>query len=132
MERKRDARSKAKGGEGIRAEAQSGKTQARKSRTPAPPPRHLRFLHLVIDIVRNPEPEDDLGQWDIKQARIMYDRTAKPQVVRETLLHEVLHVVLEHGNVDDVLHEDIIRAMSPLLLHMLRANPSLVRYLTAD
>lgn len=89
-------------------------------------------MHLVIDIMRNPESEEDLGQWDIKQARIVYDGSAKPQVVRETLLHEALHVVLEHGNIDDSQHEFIIRAMSPLLLHMLRANPSLVRYLTSD
>ena len=88
-------------------------------------------MHLAIDIKPHPYPSDDLGQWDIKQASILYDASAKPEVVRETLLHEVLHVVLEHGSVDSALHEDIIRSMSPMLLHMLRANPGLVRYLCA-
>lgn len=62
----------------------------------------------------------------------MYDASAKPEVIRETLLHEVLHVVLEHTGVENYLHEEIIASMSPLLLHMLRANPQFLRYLCAD
>ena len=129
MERRRDAGRKGKVSSGVRS-----KNQATKGGSRTPPPRRLRFLHLDIEIKKHPSPEEseELGQWDIKQAQIMYDSSAKPEVVRETMLHETLHVVLEHTSIDNYLHEDIISAMSPLLLHMLRSNPVLVRYLCAD
>ena len=129
VERSRNARSKGQSPSRVRSTNQAART---KARTPAP--RNLRFLHLGIEIVQHPEPEqsEELGQWDIRQARIMYDASAKPEVIRETLLHEVLHVVLEHTGVDNYLHEEIIASMSPLLLHILRANPRLVRYLCGD
>ena len=129
VERSHNPRSKGKSPSRVRSANQTAKT---KARTPAP--RNLRFLHLGIEIVQHPEPEqsEELGQWDIRHARIMYDASAKPEVTRETLLHEALHVVLEHTGVENYLHEEIIASMSPLLLHILRANPQFVRYLCAD
>lgn len=132
MERRSNSRRKGKAASGVRSTAKKGNAKAKASRTS--PPRNLRFLHLVIDIQKHPEPElsEELGQWDIRPARIMYDASANPNVIRETLLHESLHAVLEHTSVANAMHEEIISAMSPLLLHMLRANPALVRYLCAD
>lgn len=54
---------------------------------------------------------------------------------KETLLHEILHAAWERafpGAADswDAYEERFIRDMSPVLLGILRDNPTLVRYLT--
>lgn len=72
---------------------------------------------------------DNLGEWDIRSATIRYDSTAHPAVQQETILHEMLHVICEHTDLDPEQHENIIRAVSPLLLHLLSNNPKLVGFL---
>lgn len=126
MERKRDAGRKGKSAGGVR-----GKNQGAKGRAPASPPRNLNFLHLKVLVSGEIRYSDDLGNWDIRDAVIRFDKDADANVVRETILHESLHVVFEHTGIDASLHEPVIASISPLLLHMLRANPSLVRYLTS-
>lgn len=55
-------------------------------------------------------------------------------VLRETLLHEVLHAVLFNTGISDRMtdkaEEHLVRALSPALFSLLRDNPDLVRYLT--
>lgn len=55
-------------------------------------------------------------------------------VLRETLLHEVLHAVLFNTGISDRMtdkaEEHLVRALSPALFSLLRENPELVRYLT--
>lgn len=58
-----------------------------------------------------------------------------PLYTRETLLHEVLHASWERAFPNaadswDAYEERFIRAMSPVILGVLRDNPTLVRYLT--
>jgi len=50
-------------------------------------------------------------------------------VLRETVLHEMLHCIFEHTGVDPEEHETLIRSISPLLLETLRRNPELVEWL---
>jgi hypothetical protein len=76
--------------------------------------------------------EENLGEWDIRTATIRYDRAAAVQVQKETILHEMLHAILEHTAVAPETHEDIIRSISPLLLHMLQQNLKMVGWLTSD
>lgn len=127
MEQKRARKSKAKGDAGVREETAAIK--AAKAGTT--PPSVVKFLHL--DILLRPylsNMEDaELGSWDIRQAIIKYDNFVSEQVKRETVMHELLHVLLEHTNIDSEMHEDIIRALSPLLLALLRSNPQLLEYL---
>lgn len=56
--------------------------------------------------------------------------------VRETLLHEALHACWETSGLaahEVAEHtEQVITALAPQLLHLLRANPDLVAYLTED
>lgn len=55
-------------------------------------------------------------------------------VLRETLLHEVLHAVLFNTGISDRMtdkaEEHLVRALSPALFSLLRDNPDLVQYLT--
>jgi len=75
------------------------------------------------------ELSNNLGEWDIRFATIRYDAGADHDVQRETVLHEMLHVIFEHTDIDAKRHEDIIRAVSPLLLEMLSKNPALLKWL---
>lgn len=74
--------------------------------------------------------EENLGEWDIRSSTIKYDSAAKLEVQKETVLHEMLHAILEHTAVDSEMHEDIIRSISPLLLHMIQMNPKMVTWLS--
>jgi hypothetical protein len=55
-------------------------------------------------------------------------------VMRETLLHEVLHAILFNTGLSDRMtdkaEEHLVRALSPALFALLRDNPNLVQYLT--
>lgn len=94
------------------------------------PPRTFRFLHLTGTIEpADGEHLDNLGEWDIRTATVRYDSTSTHDVQRETILHEMLHVILEHTDVEHEQHENLIRAVSPLLLHLLTVNPRLVQFL---
>lgn len=101
------------------------------SNATCPPPKTFTFLHLKGNIVPAGQDElmHNLGEWDIRLATIKYDSGAAHDVQRETILHEMLHVIFEHTDVDPKRHEDIIRAVSPLLLQMLTENPKLVGWL---
>lgn len=93
-------------------------------------PKTLRFLHLTIPVVEGGTTDDEtLGEWHARKAEIHYDAASTEQVLRETILHEVLHAVCEHSGLDPDDHETIIRSISPLILHVLRQNPEFVRWL---
>lgn len=58
--------------------------------------------------------------------------------LRETLLHEALHACWHtagldaEGNPAEEYAEQAITALAPQILHLIRANPHLVEYLTTD
>jgi len=92
-------------------------------------PTEIAFLHLTIQVSEGVEDSDSLGEWDARTATINYDPTQTLPVLRETILHEMLHCAFEHTGVDPETHEQLIRSISPLLLEMLRRNPELVEWL---
>lgn len=60
------------------------------------------------------------------------------EVERETLLHEILHALIDQtalasdgGPLNGDAEEQVVRTLSPLLLHTLRSNTALTRWLTA-
>ena len=128
MERVGNAGGKAKISTGIRAKA---KAEPGTTKTPAPP-RHLNFLHLKVTLDDGTRYLDELGHWDVRESLIQYDGTANKQVIKETILHETLHVIFEHTGVNQDQHEEIICAISPLILHVIRENPELISYLASD
>jgi hypothetical protein len=93
-------------------------------------PKTVRLLHLTIPLVSGGTTDDDsLGEWHANKAEIHYDPTATAPVLRETILHEMLHAICEHTGLNPDEHETIIRSISPLILHMLKENPKLLRWL---
>jgi hypothetical protein len=57
-------------------------------------------------------------------------------VIRETLLHEVLHALFYNTGLTERLsekmEEQVIRSLSPALFDLLRRNPALLPYWTGD
>lgn len=79
---------------------------------------------------------DDFGRTDVKRLRIHVGTGQAPSQERDTVLHEVLHAALStSGASNDLEYDDEERLVSTLtatLLGVLRINPGLVAYLTAD
>jgi hypothetical protein len=75
------------------------------------------------------------GMWDGKSATILLSTRAADTIMRETLVHEILHAVLELSGASSVHIKDsdeeegIVRSIAPMLLDVLRRNPKLVDYL---
>lgn len=68
------------------------------------------------------------------QLVIRVDTTCPHTTAADTLLHEVLHHIWDITSLrlgDNEREERVISALSPLLLDVLRRNPTLVTYLTA-
>lgn len=83
------------------------------------------------------EEEADLhGSCDERTQRIVLNPASAPDILAEAFLHEVLHAVCFLTGVDHALGPDkveaVIRSMSPALLDVLRRNPDLVTYVTAE
>lgn len=92
-------------------------------------PAELSFLHLTVCLSEGVNDSDSLGEWDARNATIHYDPSQTLPVLRETILHEMLHCIFEHTGVDPDEHETLIRSISPLVLETLRRNPELVEFL---
>ncbi len=75
-----------------------------------------------------------LGNTDHCSLEIIIDDAPVEQVIRDTLLHEVLHCIWEDAGIRDMemTEEDIVGCVSPRLVSVLRVNPELVEYLVAS
>jgi hypothetical protein len=85
---------------------------------------------IVIDQHEGYWNKDDIrvyGEFDERASTINIDVDASPEIIRETLLHEILHAILGMYERDD---EALVRLLSPMLLQVLRDNPKLVLALT--
>lgn len=78
--------------------------------------------------------EDLLGRFEARELTILLAPGQAPQMLAETLMHEVLHACsaaagnpLDHG-----AEEALVSAISPQLFGVLRANPALLEFLTSD
>lgn len=76
------------------------------------------------------------GHFDPEAQRITLDPALGPDMLAETLLHEVMHGVSEAVGkplgTDGEDEERMIRALAPVLLDTLRRNPSLAAFLLSD
>lgn len=87
---------------------------------------------------------DDLdeldGLCDFSRRRIWIKDHLAPSSERDTVLHEILHAVVDQldlkrrfkEEVDKQFEEDVVYALTPRLLALLRDNPQLVTYLVED
>ena len=95
-------------------------------------PRHVMVgpYRIVIEQHEGYWNKDDVrvyGEFDERNSTINLDVDASADVIRETILHEILHVILGMYDKDD---EALVRELSPTLLQVLRDNARLVLALT--
>lgn len=95
-------------------------------------PQYVKVGPYIINIEQHEGywNKDDLrvyGEFDERTSTISLDVDASADVIRETMLHEVLHVILGIYDRDD---EGLVRLISPMLLQVLRDNPKLTLALT--
>lgn len=75
------------------------------------------------------------GMWDGRNATISLSSRAADTIMRETILHELIHAIIELSGAasvhikDSDTEEGIVRSVTPMILAMLRDNPKLVDYL---
>lgn len=111
-------------------------------------PSKVKVGHLTYTIEWTSEedwPAEHSGDGGLTfnhSARILVrlgDKDASPQVHREILLHEIMHAcwavsMVCHTNWREVASDDVeetaIRFSSPVLLDVLRSNPTVARFLT--
>lgn len=79
------------------------------------------------------------GVTDFDRDRIILKATLAKGSLRDVFLHELLHAIFDQlptkrelAEVRKDLEEDIVYALTPRLIALLRDNPKLVEYLTGD
>jgi hypothetical protein len=75
----------------------------------------------------NKDDERVYGETDERTATINLDIDASPEVIRDAIVHEILHAILMMYDKDD---EDLVRLLAPMLLQVIRDNPKLMIALT--
>lgn len=63
------------------------------------------------------------GEVDERTCTINLDVDASPEIIRDAILHEILHAILIMYDKDD---EDLVRLLAPMLLQVLKDNPKLL------
>lgn len=111
------------------------------------PPMAVQVGPVLWDVVLVPDSdlerfratdENLLGLADPRTATISLASDAAPDVMRETLLHEILHAVyfgtgspLHRAHRGGAEAEEVaVSSLSPTLLDVLQRNPLVVHYLT--
>lgn len=76
-----------------------------------------------------------LGHCDRQKQRILLDTTGHPQIVAETLVHELLHALTQIAGLADEWNDDheeeVVNRLAPLLALTIARNPDLVAVLRA-
>lgn len=76
-----------------------------------------------------------LGHTDHDALTVILSEKMPDSLARETLMHELLHVVNEvtglRSKWGNAKEERIVRRLSPILLELLQRNPDAVNFLTA-
>ena len=102
-----------------------------------PPPTSVRVgpLDFEVVVVNGDELEDHFGDMHPDSLRIRLMEGIAPGLERETLMHELMHAAYYASGLREyeTEHEEReVTALALALLAMLRNNPELVAYLTAD
>lgn len=95
-------------------------------------PRYLRIgpFNYTVELhdgYWNKDDERVYGEVDERTATINLDVDASPEMIRDAVLHEVIHAILIMYDKDD---EDLVRVLAPMLLQFMRDNPKMILALT--
>lgn len=73
-----------------------------------------------------------IGRFEGDSQKITLSPNLAFDMLRETLLHEILHGLLMPLELDDKEEERIILTLSPSLLDLFRRNPKLIRFILEE
>ena len=95
-------------------------------------PRYLKIgpFNYTVELHDGYWNKDDVrvyGEVDERVATINLDVDASHEIVRDSVVHEILHAILMMYDRDD---EDLVRILAPMLLQVMRDNPKLMLALT--
>ena len=95
-------------------------------------PRYLRIgpFNYTVELHDGYWNKDDVrvyGEVDERACTINLDVDASPEVVRDSIVHEIIHAILMMYDKDD---EELVRLLAPMLLQVMRDNPRLMLALT--
>jgi Zn-dependent peptidase ImmA (M78 family) len=79
----------------------------------------------LVDSVPNPDGEA-YGMYEERESTIYLMKSASKQVLQDTVLHEILHAILQAYEKDN---EKLVRLVTPALLAVIKDNPELVLFL---
>ena len=65
----------------------------------------------------------------LESAQLIFVRPAGPDAQADTLIHECLHAIWSQVRRNKEDEEEIIAALAPRILSLIRDNPKLVRFL---
>lgn len=96
-----------------------------------------RAITVALDKDGRLDELDDLdGVCDHSKNRIWIRERMGPLMEKDTVLHELLHSIIDQldikrrfKDVEKDFEEDVVYALTPRILALLRDNPRLVRYL---
>jgi len=75
----------------------------------------------------NKDDERVYGEVDERSCTINLDVDASTEVIKDAIIHEILHAILLMYQKDD---EELVRLLAPAIFQVLRDNPKLVVALT--
>jgi predicted metal-dependent peptidase len=92
--------------------------------------KSLKLYGHQVDIVEVPPnifSQNNLGQTNIKDNRLHLNASLPESMKHSTLLHEVIHLVLDHNGHQNVSRDEtVVCALEVGLFTFLRDNPGLV------
>jgi hypothetical protein len=95
-------------------------------------PALVRILGSDVEVVFLPsvavDNEQVMGTYEQEQSRILIKSSMSRSSVRDTLVHEIIHAILQHYEMDS---EKIVRILTPAIVSIIRDNPQLISFLTA-
>lgn len=91
-------------------------------------------ITFTLSLVEGLRSEDDrklYGECRLPEQAIVLDSSQGPDLLADTLLHEVLHAAWAQTPLDEseIPEEVVIQALAPVILLALRRNPKLVAVL---
>lgn len=93
-------------------------------------PARVRVLSSYVDVKfvdRVPDVDGDAyAAYDEKTATINMVKGMSNPVMQDTLLHEIIHAILQAYEMDN---EKLVRILTPALLGVVKDNPELVLFL---
>ncbi len=96
-------------------------------------PYEVVYDHDALALIGQQRGQRLLGFTTSHDLIITLDHTVKEPIIRDTLAHEILHGLwLDAGlnEFHDATEEQIVNALAPRLVLLLRSNPDFVDYLT--